>query len=45
VQGDTVDELLWLNTLTKLRTLTLTGQADDPRLDWLSLRHDVVVRK
>jgi hypothetical protein len=43
VQDVTVDELSALNSLTKLRTLTLTGEADDPRLDWLSLRHDVMV--
>jgi hypothetical protein len=43
VQASVVDELSVLNSLTKLRTLKLTGPAYDPRLDWLSLGHDVMV--
>lgn len=38
-----VEELTALNPLTKLRRLHLNGRADDPRLDWLNLGHDVLV--
>jgi hypothetical protein len=44
MQVVTVKELAVLNPLTKLRELTLDGDIDDPRLDWLSLGHDVMVR-
>ena len=39
----TMEELLVLNPLTKLRTLTLSGHPDDARLDWLSLNNDIKV--
>ena len=38
-----MDGLSALKPLRKLRMLALSGEADDPRLDWLSLGPDVMV--
>ena len=37
------EELSLLNPLTKLRRLHIEAHPADPRLDWLSLGHDVMV--
>jgi hypothetical protein len=44
LQAVTLKELSALNPLTKLRGLTLVCDADDPRLEWLSLGREVMVR-
>ena len=43
MQATMLEELLVLNPLTKLRRLHIKGGADDPRLNWLSLGHEVLV--
>ena len=43
MQATMLEELSALNPLTKLRRLHLHGRADDPRLNWLNLGHDVLV--